>query len=140
MIVVGLVVLAFVGSYFNKKTQTEIPKILKIGGVTLNIEVADTGSTREQGLSGRSSLAENEGLFFIFQTEGYYGFWMKDMNFPIDMIWINKDKKIVYIESNVSPETYPKVFEPTSPSLYVLETSAGFSAQNNVKIGDFVAF
>jgi uncharacterized membrane protein (UPF0127 family) len=123
------------------KTQ----KTLKISGVTLNIEVADTEAKREQGLSGKDGLAENEGMLFVFPKEGYYGFWMKDMKFSIDIAWLDKDKKIIHIEKNVSPETYPKVFYATQSdililSLYVLEIPSGFLGKNNVKIGDFVAF
>jgi uncharacterized protein len=67
----------------------------------------------------------------VFDREGYQGFWMKEMNFPIDIVWLNKDKKIVHIEHNVSPDTYPKIFNPNNEfnnekSLYVLETNANF--------------
>ncbi len=152
MIMVGLTVLAFANSYFNGNgqiKQIEIPKIIKIGDVTLDIEVANTSATREQGLSGKIAkegdplglgLGENEGLLFIFEKEGYYGFWMKDMNFAIDMVWIDKNKKIIHIEKNVATSTYPKIFNPNSSSLYVLEIPSGFLVKNNVKIGDFVAF
>jgi len=90
-------------------------------------------------------LAENEGMLFIFENEGYFGIWMKDMNFPIDIAWLDKDKKIISIEKNVDPETYPKVFYAQKNdlpilSLYVLETSAGFLGKNNIQIGDFVDF
>lgn len=149
-IVAGLVVLAFTNNYFEKgNEQTKAPKILKIGGVVLNIEFADTEIARTQGLSGKIAkegdplglgLGENEGMLFIFEKPGYYGFWMKDMNFPIDIAWLDKNKKIIYIENNISPNTYPKIFNSPTLSLYVLETPAGFLVENNVKIGDQVAF
>ena len=56
------------------------------------------------------------------------------------MAWIDKDKKIIHMEANVQPQTYPKIFNSNVTSLYVLETPAGFLMQNNVKIGDQVAF
>jgi uncharacterized membrane protein (UPF0127 family) len=140
ILVVMTSILVLVLSFLSENKKAEKPKTLKIGGVTLNIGVADTDIKRELGLSGKKSLAEDEGLLFIFDKEGSYGFWMKDMNFAIDMVWINKDKKITHIESNVLPETYPKIFNSPSPSLYVLETPAGFLLKNNVKIGDQVAF
>ena len=71
-------------------------KILKINQINLNIEISDTKAKREQGLSGKEGLAENEGMLFVFEKEGYYGFWMKDMNFPIDIAWLDKNKKIIY--------------------------------------------
>ncbi len=139
MVAIGLAVLAFAVNYIEKSQQKTI-NTLKIGGVTINIMVANTDAERMQGLSGKDDLAENEGMLFVFDNEGYYGFWMKDMNFPIDMAWLDKNKKIIHVESNVSPATYPQVFNPPAPSLYVLETSAGFLGKNNIKIGDIVAF
>jgi len=129
----------------DQKISTESGKTLKIRDITLNIEVVDTDAKREKGLSGKLGLAENEGMLFVFDAEGYYGIWMKDMNFPIDIVWLDKDKKIVYIEKNASPDTYPKVFYAQKNSLpililYVLETPSGFLVKNNIQIGDFVAF
>ena len=142
-----LIVLIVLAVFWNKSAQNSenVKKTLKIDGITLNIEIVDTDATREQGLSGKDGLAENEGMLFVFDTEGYYGFWIKDMKFAIDIAWLNKDKKITHIEKNVSPETYPKIFyafKTDAPvlSLYVLETSSGFLAENNIQIGDFVAF
>ena len=144
VIAVGLAVLAFANFYFKGGNQQIViqktAQTLKIGSVTLNIEVANTDATREQGLSGKEGLKSDEGMLFVFDTDNYYGFWMKDMNFAIDIAWINKDKKIIHIESNVSPDTYPKIFSPKSPSLYVLETPAGFFESNKIKIGDVLEF
>lgn len=138
----------------RQKNDIETPKMMKIGGIILNIEVADTDTERIQGLSSREArqndpiglgLGKNEGLLFVFEKEGYYGIWMKDMNFPIDIAWLNKDKKITHIEKNVSPETYPKVFyalKENNPilNLYVLEVNAGFFEKSKIKIGDLAEF
>jgi uncharacterized protein len=128
-----------------QKSEEKAIKTVKIGEITLNIIVADTEAKRVQGLSGRDGLEENEGLLFVFETEGYYGFWMKDMKFPIDIAWLDKDRKIIYIEKNVSPETYPKVFyafKADAPilNLYVLETKANFFEKSKIKIGDVAQF
>ena len=129
----------------EQKVSIESVKTLKIGDATLNIEVADTDAKRVQGLSGKVGLAQNEAMLFVFDAEGYHSIWMKDMNFAIDIVWLNKDKKIIYIEKNVSPDTYPKVFYAKKADLpilsfYVLETPSGFLAENNIQIGDIVAF
>jgi uncharacterized membrane protein (UPF0127 family) len=100
------------------------------------VEIADTDAERTLGLSGRESLAENNGLLFVFETEGYHGIWMKEMNFPIDIAWLDKNKKIIHLEHNVAPETYPKVFNPPTPDLFVLETNAGFFQKFDIKAGD----
>src|SRR3989339_720000 len=77
-------------------------------------------------------------LFGIFNKIGVYHFWMKDMNFPIDIIWIGEDYKIVYIKENALPESYPEKFNPNQPALYVLEINAGMVSENEIKIEDFV--
>lgn len=144
-IIVGVILLVGFGflvknQQIEQKNNENVPKIIKIGEITLNIGIANTNEEREQGLSEKSGLKEDEGMLFIFENEGYYGFWMKDMNFPIDIAWLDKDKKIIHIENNISPETYPKIFTPISPNLYVLETSANFFENHKIKIGDIAEF
>lgn len=120
--------------------KANIGSVLRIASTTLNIGIADTNTERAQGLSGRVSLGENEGLLFVFEKEGGYGFWMKDMNIPIDIAWLDKDKAIIHIENAVSPATYPQVFYPPSPSLYVLEANSDFFHAHDIKIGDKADF
>jgi len=115
-------------------------KTLKIGEISLNIEIADTEIEKENGLSGREKLEENEGMLFVFEKESYYGFWMKDMKFPLDIAWLDESKKIIYIEKNISPETYPKVFNSPRPAAYILETNARFFENSGIKVGDVADF
>ena len=61
----------------------------------LSVEVADTQASRELGLSGREKMGDDEGILFVFDTPGRYGFWMKDMQFPLDIIWINQNGVVV---------------------------------------------
>jgi uncharacterized membrane protein (UPF0127 family) len=107
-----------------------------VNDIILNIEIADTPETRTQGLSGRSILQYDKGLLFIFEKSGFYPFWMKDMNFPIDIIWINKNLNIVHIKEKATPDSYPKTFVSGEPALYVLEVNAGVVADKKIKIGD----
>jgi len=122
------------------KPVLPILKTVKIGEVVLDIEVADTETERIKGLSEKEILEENEGLLFVFDKGGYYGIWMKEMNFPIDIAWFDENKKITHIENAVSPETYPKVFNSFTPSLYILETNANFFVNHKIKIGDVAEF
>lgn len=119
--------------------------LIDFGDITLRAEVAQTEADRIKGLSNRESLGENEALLFIFDREDYYGIWMKDMKFPIDIAWLDKNKRIIYIENNVSPDTFPEVFFPTNnqfgvPALFVIETNANFFLKNNIKVGDVLNF
>jgi uncharacterized protein len=108
---------------------------VKLGSTTIQVDISDTEALREQGLSGKTSLAENEGMLFVFPTPGPYGFWMKDMNFPLDIVWINEEKQVIGIERNLSPGTYPQTFYPLSAVKYVLELTAGFSDAHGIKVG-----
>jgi len=111
---------------------------VSIGGKTFQAEILDTDAKRIQGLSGREFLVTNTVMFFVFEKEDVYGIWMKDMKFSIDILWLNKNLEIVHIENSVSPETFPKVFYPSSRVLYVIETVAGFSLENEIRVGDRV--
>jgi uncharacterized membrane protein (UPF0127 family) len=91
----------------------------------IHAEIADTDASREQGLSGRHSLAQDQGMLFIFDTSGQYGFWMKDMEFSLDMVWMNENKTIVGVTKDISTSTYPSTFDPPVPVKYVLEIKAG---------------
>src|SRR3989344_6539540 len=94
ILVVIIVVLAIAASYAKPFFVDAGKKILTIGNHTFEVDIADNALTRAQGLSGRSSLGEREGLFFLFSSAGNYGFWMKGMNFPIDIVWLNGHKII----------------------------------------------
>lgn len=106
-------------------------------------EVVDTPQSRAQGLSGRKGLAEDEGMLFVFDHPGKYGFWMKDMLFSIDMVWISVDGTVVHIERNVTPETYskhtpPQTFVNAPDAKYVLELASGVSEKLGVYLGSKV--
>jgi len=130
-------IIVLVGSFFSKNKYTGS---VVMGGKTYFVNIADTFEDRALGLSGTKTLSDREGLFFIFPKDDKYGFWMKDMLFAIDIIWMDKDFKVVHIEKDVKPETYPNVFGPNTPARYVLEVSSGQAEQLNLKIGDSVVF
>ena len=103
---------------------------------TVHIEKVDTPDEMARGLSDFQSLNNNEGMFFVFGRSDLQGIWMKDMNFSIDVIWFDKNYKVVDYVENLSPETYPHVFFPKQKALYALEVPAGFVKNNKVLIND----
>ncbi|MEI7480649.1 MAG: DUF192 domain-containing protein, partial [bacterium] len=109
--------------------------VISIGKVEINSFISGTETLQEAGLSGWSSLEENQGMLFVFPTPGKYSFWMKDMKFALDMIWFNDKKQIIDIAENILPETYPKSFSPSENSIYVLEVPSGFCSRNNIIVG-----
>ncbi|MDO8571262.1 MAG: DUF192 domain-containing protein [bacterium] len=120
----------------KRPSNKEIPISFPVSGATLRAEIADTAHARQKGLSGRKQLGRDRGILFVFKEEGYHQFWMKQMSFPIDIIWLDKEKRIVDIAKQVEPDTFPHTFKPGSAALYVLEVNAGFSEKHEVSIGD----
>ena len=132
-----LLVFAVIFIFFprnNKKNE------VVLGGKTFFVEIADTNAKQVRGLSGHKPLLDNQGMLFIFQKPDKYGFWMKDMNFPIDILWIDSNYKIIHIEKSLAPKSYPKVFYPEAPVQYVLEIPAGSSSALGIKVKDSVTF
>lgn len=112
-----------------------------IRNVCIEAEIADSPAARARGLMFRQGLGENQGMFFIFEDEDWHVFWMKNMRFSLDMIWINSEKTIVDIKEGVPPcrETCENITS-TAKVKYVLEVNPGFIKNYGVKIGDAVRF
>ena len=125
---------------FLQKTTGNDVKFVKTAGVLVKVDLALTAKEQEQGLSGRKNLEKDAVMLFIFAKPSKNFFWMKDMNFPIDIIWIDQNFLVVYVQKNALPSSYPNSFGPGVDNSYVLEVSAGFSDKNNLKIGDSVKF
>ncbi|MBI2466143.1 MAG: DUF192 domain-containing protein [Candidatus Sungbacteria bacterium] len=115
---------------------------VQINNVKILVEVAKTEAEVQKGLSGRKSLDANRGMLFIFPQPDYYRFWMPNMHFPIDIIWINENR-VVGISQNVPNEfdpKNPKFYTPPRPADQVLEVNVGFAQKKNIKVGDDVIF
>jgi uncharacterized membrane protein (UPF0127 family) len=111
------------------------PSKLGFGNLSLDIETATNRAELIQGLSGRSNLEIDRGMLFVFNQSGYHCIWMKDMNFPIDILWLDETQKVVDIKRDVSPASYPETFCPDKPARYVLEVNAGLSQKSGVDVG-----
>lgn len=107
-----------------------------IGSVAVQASVADTLSSRIKGLSNTPYLPDTVVKLFAFGVAGEHSIWMKDMNYAIDIIWADQEGKIVHIEENVTPDTFPNTFSSPSPAWFVVEANAGFVAQHGIAIGD----
>lgn len=140
-----ILILAF---FFNHKpafapaiVERQTENIKFSNGAMINVEVADTPAEREKGLSGRQSLTEGSGMLFVFTAADNYSFWMKDMNFGLDFIWI-KGNIVMDITENVMPVygKSPNVFKPSEKVDKVLEVNAGTAARLGIKVGDKAEF
>lgn len=113
-------------------------KPMKIGGVEMLASVAESWPDRIKGLSETPYLPDNVVKLFIFDSPGQHSIWMKDMNYSIDIIWVDENNSIVFIKEEAAPESYPAMFVPDSPAKYVIETASGFVKKNAVILGDKV--
>lgn len=107
-------------------------------GTVLNTALADTLTERASGLSVCRNLASDQAMLFIFNKPDIYSFWMKNMNFPIDIFWLDEHKQIVFIHENADPAEYEEGinYVPEVNAQYVLETVAGFSQEHGMSIGN----
>jgi uncharacterized protein len=139
-----LAVVGFAYFYILKKPNLTLRKTeVTIGATTFDVEVASTTLERARGLSFRDGLGEKQGMLFLFDSSSNYGFWMKDMKFAIDMIWIKGDRVAGFSE-NVAPEPgVPlwklKIYYPPEAVDKVLEVGAGMVAKDGIKVGDSAA-
>lgn len=110
--------------------------------VTIDVVIADTPGSRSQGLSGQPSLSQDQGMLFTFPDSQLVTFWMKDMLFPLDFVWINQSQ-IIGLTTDVPPPAQtggqPQVVVPSGSVDQVLEVNAGFISAHNIKIGDLVS-
>jgi uncharacterized membrane protein (UPF0127 family) len=103
------------------------------------VEVVDTPESRQQGLMYREQLDENKGMFFIFDGEGNYPFWMKNTLIPLDIIWINSKGEIVDVKEAEPCESEPcPIFYHAGSAKYVLEINKGVSSELGIEIGKIV--
>lgn len=139
VIVLGVLFVNIVGNNFSlfapKSTVT-------IDGHTFHVTVATTQQAKENGLSNTSSLPKDQGMLFSFTTPGYYEFWMRNMKYPLDIIYIAHNK-IVSIAFNVANPNNPLVplpiYKPNQPADTVLEINGGLSTTYHIQVGDTVS-
>jgi uncharacterized membrane protein (UPF0127 family) len=105
-------------------------------GNTIKVEIADQPDERRRGLMNRESLLEDNGMLFIFDDDGIYSFWMKNVKFSIDIIWINSEGTVVHIEKNVPTcEIICPSYTSQEKARYVLEVESGYTDHLQLKKG-----
>lgn len=144
LILIVLVVIAFF-TFGNIKQATTGGKTANINGHTIKLEIADQPNEQMKGLSNRNSLADDVGMLFTFPQAGYQQFWMKDMKFPLDIIYLNGEKVVTIYDSipafnQVGNTKTPNltIYTPTDPANNVLEINAGLAKKYDLKVGDTV--
>ncbi|MCH7568166.1 MAG: DUF192 domain-containing protein [Nanoarchaeota archaeon] len=141
IIVLFLLVLGF-SFYYNYGSVFREMNSVCFEERCFTVEIADDDEERQQGLMFRESLEQDKGMFFVFPKNDIYPFWMKNTLIPLDIIWIDENRIVVFISKNVQPCVADpcQIIEPEKEALYVLELNAGTSDEIGLEVGDEVEF
>ena len=124
-----------------KNNPDIIPKVC-FENKCFNVEIAGTPKEREMGLMNREYLNPNSGMLFVFDQIGVYNLWMKNTLIPLDMIWIDKNNRIIFIKENAEPckTEQCESFGSNKKALYILEINGGLTEEIGFEIGDEIEF
>lgn len=141
-IVISLCIIIIGGILFFDWNNKKKENLVCFKDNCFRVELALTPQERERGLMFREYLDLDKGMLFVFEEEKEYPFWMKNTLIPLDIIWINSQKVVVFMKKNVQPckEKNCEIITPNKKAKYILEIKAGISDQINIKIGDKLIF
>ena len=134
IIAAGLVVLSLPFVFQSRPTAT-----LVSGSYEYTLEIVASKAAQAKGLGGRENLAQDRGMLFVFEKPATQCFWMKDMQFPIDIIWLDNAKKVTSVVPNVSPDSYPMQYCGDATTKYGIELKAGEAKRAGLSIGKQVS-
>lgn len=141
LIVIGVLAVIIWQAVLFISDQSKPHADVTLKGVVFKARVANDDISREKGLSGVKSLGKTDAMLFVFDKDDTWGIWMKDMKIPIDIAWLDADKKVIYIVKDADPSSYPyTTYRPTKPARYVLEMPAGTVDSKDIKSGDAALF
>lgn len=143
VLIVFVILIALSGGYWVYTNRTDpsistMPKVTAtLNDSTFTLYAPDTPQAMQKGLAVFKKLPANEGMIFRGLPVGTQTFWMKDMNFDIDIIWVNKENRVVHIVYDASKDSYPTRFENPveQPSSYVIELNAGLAEKHGIAPG-----
>ncbi len=140
-VVIGFVIVAILN---NNKNSAGSSKAINVNNRIFKVDVAETDLEKTMGLMYRKTLPENEGMFFIFDRSGVYTFWMANTFVDMDILWIDENMQVAYIQKNAKScpdptKTTCNIYNPKISAKYVLEINAGLSSKYGFKVGDRVS-
>ena len=118
------------------------PTVMLPSGRVYRVEIAATPESRAQGLMYRESLADGRGMLFLFPKPSVEGFWMKNCNFPIDIVWMDANRKVIFVSAHTPPckEDPCPTYGPRTESFFVLEIPDGAAAKDKAGVGSTLKF
>jgi uncharacterized membrane protein (UPF0127 family) len=146
LIWLGILVVLAAGVFFSRPTSNKNLPLSAVvtteNGKEIRVRVADSDQERQRGLSGFKKLPESQGMLFLFDKPGIHPFWMKDMNFPLDIIWLQSGQdggyRVIYVAEKVLPESYPNSINPKMDADAVLEINSGLASVYNLASEKFL--
>ncbi|MBN1271237.1 MAG: DUF192 domain-containing protein [Candidatus Aminicenantes bacterium] len=140
-----ILLVIFIGVFFFSSGSCSKDRYVQIflpDGFSITAECAVTEAERALGLMYREKIESDQGMLFIFSREGIYSFWMKNMVIPLDILWLDKNKRIVHIAENVPPcrKVPCPSYGPSIPAMYVLELKAGSAKEHGLKLFQRIEF
>ncbi len=141
----GLLMILLAVGCVSSWSQAKKDKFIKLylpDGKSIATELAVTDEERQLGLMYREKIDPDQGMLFVFGEEGIQSFWMKNTLISLDMIWLDKEKRVVHIETDVPPckaDPCPS-YSSNIPAMYVFELKAGVAAQHKLKLYDKLEF
>ncbi len=142
-LIVGAVLLAIFAAvyYIIWPNLPQNSTDLRLGDGLFKASLATNENSRAKGLSGTTSMTSNQALLMAYPSSAKWGIWMKDMKIPIDAVWLDGSKKVVYIEENIQPEdSVTKTYVPKRNASYVIELPAGTVKDKAISIGSQAFF
>ena len=136
-VLTALLLVASLAAAAPARTSLTLPS-----GRTLEVEVMVSDQDRATGLMFRPSLADDKGMLFVFARAGFHGIWMKNCRFPIDIVWLDENQRVVHVAEGVPPckaDPCPS-YEPLRRASYVLELNAGQASREKAVVGATVSF
>ncbi len=130
---------SFVQSYDLGSPLLPVSPVTLPNGDAILAELATTSADRAQGLMERGHLHPDRGMLFFFPSPGIYGFWMAQTFIPLDILWLDADRRIVSIFADAQPcpsGVSCPIYSPSAPAQFVLELAAGEAARRNLQLGD----
>jgi uncharacterized membrane protein (UPF0127 family) len=138
-LIAGMLLLVVGAAVFLIVSQLRPTTTLYLSDGVFDARFALTPAARERGLGGVTSLGSRDAMILVFPSDDKWKIWMKDMQVPIDIVWLNQDRRVVYSVTNVSPDN-SDTFTPDVPARYVVELPAGTVASRNIKAGRAAVF
>lgn len=132
----GLIVCGLIGYWYLRNAEIPLLHDVFLEGKWYALEVAQNDEARQRGLGERDHLCEQCAILFVFDAPGQYGFWMRGMRFPLDIIWL-RDDTVVWVERRIASES-STIYRPSVSANRVLELNAG--AGDSVQLGDQMRF